>query len=121
MQVDLTSKHCRRSPLVQGEMEIACFVVTRMPATRRNTEITEKYLTLVKELYAELKEEEILGCFVDEITNENNLLLASARSTEKKRMKETPRPKRKQQDIRTCFARKKTNTENNQDIIEIID
>ena len=39
---------------------IACLVVTRMPATRRNTEITEKFLTLVKELYAEPKEEEIL-------------------------------------------------------------
>ena len=121
MHVDLTSKHCRRSPLVQGEMEIACFVVTRMPATQRKTEITEKYLTLVKELYAEPKEEEILGCFIGEIINENNLLLDSARSTENKRMKETPCPKRKQQDIRTRFARKKTITKNKQDIIEIID
>ena len=92
-----------------------------MPATRKNTEITEKYLTLVKELYAELKEEEILGCFVDEIINENNLPGASARSTENKRMKESPRPKGKQQDIRTLFAGKKTNTKKNQDIIEIID
>ena len=46
----ITSKHYSRSPWVQGGMEIACLVVTRMPATRRNTEITEKYLTLVKEL-----------------------------------------------------------------------
>ena len=94
MHVALTSKHYRRSPLVQGGIEIACLVVTRMPATRRNTEITEKYLTLVKELYAEPKEEEILGCFADEIINENNLPGASARSTENKRIKETPRPKR---------------------------
>ena len=36
-------------------------------------------------------------------------------------MKETPRPKRKQQDMRTPFARKKTNTKKNQDIIEILD
>ena len=41
-------------------------------------EITEKCLTLVKELYVEPKEEEILGCFVDEIINENNLPGASA-------------------------------------------
>ena len=32
-----------------------------------------------------------------------------------------PRPKREQQDIRTLFARKKTNTKKNQDITEIID
>ena len=82
VHAELSSKHFRRSPLVQGRMEIACLVVTRMPATRKNTETTEKYLTLVKELYAELKEEEILGCFVDEIINENNLPGASARSTE---------------------------------------
>ena len=56
-------------------------MVTRMPAVRRNTEITEEYLTLVKELYAKPKEE-ILGCFVDEITNENNLPGASAQSME---------------------------------------
>ena len=41
-------------------------------------EITEKCLTLVKELYVEPKEEEIVGCFVDEIINENNLPGASA-------------------------------------------
>ena len=121
MHVELTSKHFRGSPLVQGGMEIACLVVTRMSSTRRNTKITEKYLTLVKELYAEPKEEQILGCFVDDIVNENNLAGASTPSTENKQMKETPRPKRKQQDIRTLFARKKTNTKNNQDIIEIID
>ena len=32
MYVELTSKHCRRLPLVQGLMEITCLVVTRMPA-----------------------------------------------------------------------------------------
>ena len=57
MHVELTSKHFRGSPLVQGGMEIACLVVTRMPSTRGNTEITEKYLTLVKELYAEPKKQ----------------------------------------------------------------
>ena len=102
-------------------MEIACLVVIRLPALQRNTEITEKYLTLVKELYVKPKEEEILGGFVDEIINENNLPGASSRSTENKLMKETPRPKCKQQDIRTLFSRKKTNTKKNQDIIEIID
>ena len=121
MHVELTSKHYKRSPLVQGGMEIACLVVTRMSSTRRNTEITEKYLTLVKELYAKPKEEQTLGCFIDDIVNENILPGASGPSTENKQMKETPRPKRKQQGIRTLFGRKKTNAKNNQDIIEIID
>ena len=82
IHVEITPKHYRRSPLFQEGMEIACLVVTRMPATRRNTEITESYLTLVKEIYAEPKEEEIIGCFVDEIINENNLPGAIARSME---------------------------------------
>ena len=36
-------------------------------------------------------------------------------------MKERPRPKRKQQNIRTLFARKKTNMKKNLEINEIID
>ena len=69
MNLELTSKHYRRSPLVQGGMEIACQCFVRMPATLRNVKITEKYLQLVKVLYTDPKEEEILGCFVTEIGN----------------------------------------------------
>ena len=61
MHVALTSKHYRRSPLVQGGMEIACLVVTRKPAIRRNTEITEKYLTLVKSFTWNLKKKKFLA------------------------------------------------------------
>ena len=49
MQVELTSKHYRRFPLVKGGMEIACLVRVRIPATLKNTKLAEKYL----EKYAE--------------------------------------------------------------------
>ena len=43
MQVELTSKHYRRSPLVKGGMEIACLVRVRIPATLKNTKLVGKY------------------------------------------------------------------------------
>ena len=58
MHVELTSKHCRCSPLVQSGMEITCLVVTRICAKQRNMKKTKKCLTLVKEFYVEPKEEE---------------------------------------------------------------
>ena len=41
MQVELTSKHYQRSPLVKGGMEITCLVKIRIPATLKNTELEE--------------------------------------------------------------------------------
>ena len=88
MQVELTSKHYRRSPLVQGGMEIPCLVTVKTPATLKNTELADKYLELVKERYTEPKNEEILGSFVNEIDEEDPL-----QKTGKRRMrKNTPPP-----------------------------
>ena len=44
MQVELTSKHYRHSPLVKCGMEIACLVRVRIPTTLKNTKLAEKYL-----------------------------------------------------------------------------
>ena len=41
MQVELTSKHYQRSPLVKGGMEITCLVKIRIPETLKNTELAE--------------------------------------------------------------------------------
>ena len=51
---------------MNGISNNACSVILKMPATPRNTTITEKYLDLVKEKYAEPKEEEILGSYINE-------------------------------------------------------
>ena len=61
-------KHCRRSPLVKGGMEIACLVRARIPATLKKYQARRKMLTTCqRERYTEPKNEEILGCFVTNI------------------------------------------------------
>ena len=63
VDVELTSDDYRRSPLVQGGLEINCKVTVKVPnATAR--QVTERYRALVEELYVEPKEEEIFGSFI---------------------------------------------------------
>ena len=57
----LTSTHYRRSPLVQGGIEIPCVVTVSMPGTVINQLLMERYKQLVETLYTEPKESEILG------------------------------------------------------------
>ena len=57
----LSSRHYRRSPLVQGGLEIACHVTVKLPGTIKNHLIMDRYQQLVLDLYTEPKDEEILG------------------------------------------------------------
>ena len=49
--VTLTSDHYRRSPLVQGGMEIACKVTASIPGTCINLLLVEIYKKLVEDTY----------------------------------------------------------------------
>ena len=49
----LTSKSYRRSPLVQGGLEIPCLVQAKMIGTQINKIILSKYLNMIKETYVE--------------------------------------------------------------------
>ena len=60
----LTSNNYRRSPLVQGGLEIPCEVTIRMPATITNHMVVDQYKELLNEFYTEPREEEILGSFL---------------------------------------------------------
>ena len=60
----LTSEHYRRSPIVQGGMEIACKVTVKIPGMCVNILLMEKYKQLKQQLYIEPKNEEILGSFL---------------------------------------------------------
>ena len=92
MQVELTSKHYRRSPLVKGEMEIACLARVRLPATLKNTKLAEKYLELVRERYTEPNNEEILGCFVTNIgTDMEKEIPVAVREKDQRKRKEVPK------------------------------
>ena len=100
----LSSTDYRRSPLVQGGIEIPCIVTVSMPGTVINQLLLEKYKQLVQTLYAEPKEEEILGSFLipDESNNCNNTGPAAT----KKNKKEKTVTKAKddhQKDIRQFF------------------
>ena len=56
----LTSKNFRRSPLVQGGLEIACKVTIKMLATRKTHMNLDRFKELVKDYYTEPTDEEIL-------------------------------------------------------------
>ena len=64
VEAHLSSTRYRRSPLIQGGLEIPCNVVVTMPETVVNQLILEKYEKLVAEKYAEPKNEVIIGSFL---------------------------------------------------------
>ena len=66
----LTSEHYRRSPLLEGGLEIPCKVSVTRPRTVSNLLALEKCWELVEELYAEPKNEEILGSFLHAIVTD---------------------------------------------------
>ena len=60
----LTSTNYRRSPLVQGGLEIPCLVTVTMPGTVLNQLLLERFKQLVEERYSEPKSEDIIGSFL---------------------------------------------------------
>ena len=54
-------KHYRRSPLIQGGLEVPCQVTVSMPGSIVNHLLLSRYGTLLRELYIEPKDEEIMG------------------------------------------------------------
>ena len=65
VEAQLSSTDYRRSPLIQGGLEIPCDVIVTMPGAIDNQLILEKYKKLVCEKYAEPKEEVVIGSFLE--------------------------------------------------------
>ena len=65
VEAQLSSTNYRRSPLIQGGLEISCDIIITMRGTIDNQLILEKYKKLVREKYAEPKEEVIIGSFLE--------------------------------------------------------
>ena len=57
----MISRHYRRSPLVQGVLEIKCKVVINSQATVLQSRLTARYLELIQNLYTEPVEERVMG------------------------------------------------------------
>lgn len=100
----LTSEHYRRSPIVQGGMEIPCKITVKIAGTCINLLLMEKYKQLIEELYIEPKNEENLGSFLqpNNVTEESiNLPSTSSQSKKRKSKDEASN----QKDIRSFFSK----------------
>lgn len=70
MYIKLSSRHYKRSSLVQGGMQIPSVVFFSMPSTLKNVQLAERYLQLVKECYSRPANEKILGSFIAKVFSE---------------------------------------------------
>ena len=61
--VKIRGRHYRRSPLVQGGLEVPCEIKITMVGSIINHHLLVQYESLLKELYIEPKDEEIISTF----------------------------------------------------------
>ena len=99
----LTSTHYRRSPLVQGGMEIACKVTASITGTCVNLLLIERYKQLIQDTYTEPQNEEILGSYLN-IQEDEGQKQNHEEISWKKREKITKKKEVKTKDIRQFFA-----------------
>ena len=75
---DIKDCHYRRSPLLQGGLEIPCVVNAKLIGTKKNKEILTKYLDIVQIHYVEPSSDEdvimvfFLAMYVNEDANTVN-------------------------------------------------
>ena len=102
VKAQLISEHYRRSPLVQGGMEIACKVTVSIPGTCVNLLLMERYKQLIKDTYSEPNKEEILGSYLN-VQENNETERASEAIPRKKKEKSVKKKEVKTKDIRNFF------------------
>lgn len=109
----LRSTNYRRSPLVQGGLEIPCSVKVMMMPTQLNKRLVNRYKDLVEIFYFEPPDNDIIGSFLQEDIAISNT--ASTRTTsngEKSSKKKTKTIREKDEvavkDIRSFFKKTKT-------------
>ena len=82
----LTSVNYRRSPIIQGGLEIPCIIVVKLNGySTRNHLLLERYEKVGQERYAEPKDEEIIGSFMIPVTRKPELPWPAARKKPLKR------------------------------------
>ena len=79
MTTVLTSEHYRRSPLVQGGLEIPCRVKIIMVNTKKCSQVLDRYLDLIDTLYTEPNPPVILGSILSD-----NLIMESETKEKRK-------------------------------------
>ena len=68
---EIKSSYYRKSPLIQGRLEIRCKVSVGLPGTIKNHMLLDRYKELVNKLYCEEKNEVIIRNFLTSVPNEN--------------------------------------------------
>ena len=104
----LTSTNYRRSPLVQGGLEISCLVKVTMSGTVFNQLLMERYKQIVCERYIEPKDEEIIGTFLHVNVPTDDIVVDDIPVEPKKKKKKSTNNDSvvKTADIRDFFAGK---------------
>ena len=120
VQATLSTTHYRRSPLVQGELKIACKVSVKKPGTIKDHILMDQYFELVRSLYTEPKNEVILGSFLRPVD-----VPCTLKSNARKKNVKTPVLAKKAKpncDIRTMFQHmKRKNNETNIGSTTVVD
>ena len=133
MIAEITDDHYRKSPLVQGGLEIPCKVIVRLPRTFSNDKLIDKYMQLVNEVYAEPLEPFIVGRVTENENDDNFNILVTEKKV--KRFEKLPTAKlknkdekQKGRDIRSFFTATRectssrsnnNNTTQSEEVIEI--
>lgn len=98
--VDLTSVNYRRSPLVQGGLEIPCRVTIQMSPTQKNAQLLDRLIELVQTVYTEPTSPEIMGSF---LADEIEVDFEADHETRKLEQKKKPVNPARSHDIRDMF------------------
>ena len=113
VQATLSTTHYRRSPLVQGGLEIACKVSVKMPGTIKNHLLMDRYFELVRLRYTEPKNKVILRSFLPPLLD----VPCTPKSNDRNKKVKTRVPAKKPKpdhDIKTMFQHmKRKNNETN--------
>lgn len=105
MYCKLTSRHYRRSPLVQGGLEIKCEVMINARPTLLQAKLTTRYLELVHSLYTEPVEEKLMGELIfNFVMTLPPLPGTSITPLEKRKRKKNGNGANSSRDIREMFA-----------------
>ena len=97
----LTGVHYRRSPLVQGGLDIPCKITLRISGTVSNLLCKQKIQRLVTDRYIEPKNEETIGSFIQAI---NDAPLSVPASPKKKKVKKKKTDNARHKDIQDFFS-----------------
>ena len=98
LQLPLHHEHSRKSLLFQDGLEIRYVITVTMIATVRGHLLLLRYEQFVKNLYAELKDEVIVGCYLTKA----NLSIVQMTGFVQRGRERTQRMKRKAKRSVTC-------------------